>query len=347
MEHPTTAADLWSAQRAELDRVLSEVIPAGPLALADFPSFGNIGDSAIWLGETETLARLGRPAPRYVCDLSTYHPDMLRRRLGESGTILLHGGGNFGDLWPKHQEFREQILAEFPDRHIVQMPQSLCFQSPEALERARRAVNAHRRFTLLVRDRESLDQARRHFDVPIHLCPDAAFGIDALPATGTPSRPVLWLSRGDHESPGQPVRPTRVNALGPVDWIKEPASMARRFHGWVRRLAMSRWVPSALVLDSLRLSYNALAAHRVARGCRLLAKGSTVVANRLHAHIICLQLGIPHFLSDTRYGKIQAYYDTWTFSSGLATMCASEADALEQALASVERGGGSSPKRPR
>lgn len=344
MEHPTTAADLCSAQRAELDRVLSEVIPAGPLALADFPSFGNIGDSAIWLGEAETLARLGRPAPRYVCDLSTFHPDVLRRRLGESGTILLHGGGNFGDLWPKHQEFREQILAEFPDQHIVQMPQSLCFQSPAALEKARRAVNAHRRFTLLVRDRESLDLARQHFDVPMQLCPDAAFGIGALPAVGPPSRPVLWLSRGDHESPGPPVRPARANAPGPVDWINEPASMARRFHGWVRRLAMSRRVQSSLVLDLLRLSYNGLAGHRVARGCRLLAEGSVVVANRLHAHIICLQLGIPHFLSDTRYGKIRAYYDTWTFRSPLATMCASEAEALEQALAFVERGGSPSPE---
>jgi pyruvyl transferase EpsO len=347
MEHPTTAPDLCGAQRAELDRVLSEVIPAGPVALADFPSFGNIGDSAIWLGEVETLGRLGVAAPRYVCDLSTFQPEMLRRRLGESGTILLHGGGNFGDLWPKHQEFREQILAEFPDRQIIQMPQSLCFQSSMALEKARRVVNAHRRFTLLVRDRESSDLARRNFDVPVHLCPDAAFGIAVLPATGAPLRPVLWLSRGDHESPGQPVRAARANAPGPVDWIKEPASMARRFHGWVRRLAMSRRVPSSLFLDLLRVSYNGLAGNRVARGCRLLAEGSVVVANRLHAHIICLQLGIPHFLSDTRYGKIQAYYDTWTFSSGLATMCASEADALEQALASVERGGGSSLKRPR
>ena len=44
------------------------------------------------------------------------------------GTILLHGGGNFGDLWPIYQRFREHVIAAFPDHRIVQLPQTVHFR---------------------------------------------------------------------------------------------------------------------------------------------------------------------------------------------------------------------------
>ena len=53
------------------------------------------------------------------------------------GTILLSGGGNFGDLYESHQEIREDVIANFPANRIIQLPQSISFHAGEALQSAR------------------------------------------------------------------------------------------------------------------------------------------------------------------------------------------------------------------
>jgi exopolysaccharide biosynthesis predicted pyruvyltransferase EpsI len=45
--------------------------------------------------------------------------------LGPDDPILLHGGGNFGDVWPGFQRFREQVIRESPNRRIIQLPQTI------------------------------------------------------------------------------------------------------------------------------------------------------------------------------------------------------------------------------
>ena len=56
---------------------------------------------------------------------------------------------------------------------------------------------------------------------------------------------------------------------------------------------------------------------RVERGLRLLARGETVVTDRLHGHILALLLGIPHVVMDNDYGKVGAYIAAWTQASPL------------------------------
>ena len=51
--------------------------------------------------------------------------------------IFIHGGGNFGDLWPEHQQFREMILQRYPDRPVIQLPQSIHFQDKANIAKVR------------------------------------------------------------------------------------------------------------------------------------------------------------------------------------------------------------------
>ena len=110
-----------------------------PVVLLDFPNHGNVGDSAIWRGEV-TWLRQTVGASRFVCEIANYCNEQLRAVLKDAGTILLHGGGNLGDLWPTHQVFRERILDEFPDRRVIQLPQSIQFQSDGILRRRARRL---------------------------------------------------------------------------------------------------------------------------------------------------------------------------------------------------------------
>src|SRR3546814_4637985 len=89
------------------------------------------------------------------------------------GPILIHGGGNMGTLWPKHEAFRLHLLRTHRGHPVVQMPQSIHYADPAAAAEMAEAIRNHGQFTLLVRDARSLAFAERHFDCAIRLCPDA------------------------------------------------------------------------------------------------------------------------------------------------------------------------------
>jgi pyruvyl transferase EpsO len=292
--------------RAKIDAALRPLIPANsPVALLDFPNHPNVGDSAIWLGEVQWLQANGSKR-LYVCDVDTYNSDVLRSRCPD-GPILLHGGGNFGDLWPRYQRLRETVVRDFPDRPIVQLPQTVYFKDPRELDRSRQYFNAHRDFTLFVRDRRSYDAAVAAFRSRVILCPDTAFVLDLKRASATATKPLVYLRRSDQEAAASRAFALPTNALV-ADWLDESpmvSTMAKAFRRLLTRYP-SRVAPLAPAFA------DALARTRVNRGVRLLSKGERVVTDRLHAHILCVLLGIPHTVIDNSYGKLSSFIEAWT-----------------------------------
>jgi exopolysaccharide biosynthesis predicted pyruvyltransferase EpsI len=120
--------DLVSRLNSRIDEVIGSLLPRGvKCALLDFPNHPNVGDSPIWQGERAFLRRAG-VAVVYMCDGMTYSESELAVRLG-GGIILLHGGGNLGDIWGARQEWRERVIAAFPRNKIVQLPQTIVFRT--------------------------------------------------------------------------------------------------------------------------------------------------------------------------------------------------------------------------
>lgn len=148
--------------RTRFEDILNEVVSRGPVALLDFPNHPNVGDSAIWLGECAWLASRQDCPVVFVADDETFDIHALRRAM-PVGTILLHGGGNFGDVWPACQALRERYLRELPEYRIVQLPQSIWFGDAQAAAKAAESARSHPDFTLLVRSAESYDVATREF----------------------------------------------------------------------------------------------------------------------------------------------------------------------------------------
>jgi pyruvyl transferase EpsO len=300
------------------------------VALLDFPNHSNVGDSAIYLGERTYLRRAGVKVV-YSCEFNTYSRSALAQAIGD-GLILLHGGGNFGDLWPEYQLFRERVIADFPNNPIVQLPQTIHFGRQDEARRARSVFTRHPQFRLLVRDQRSLAFAAEHLGLSATLCPDLAFTLRGQPRADA-EVPVLWLARTDQESAAGSAD-VASPAVVKTDWVEDDDSVQFRVS---RKMAhfLSRKMPSSSPARlALTSSYNRLATLRVRRGCATLSRGEVVVTDRLHAHILCLLLGIPHFLTDNSYGKLRSFYESWTSSSRLAQWCSSPAEAIEQAAAS-------------
>ncbi|MBH5368996.1 polysaccharide pyruvyl transferase family protein [Bradyrhizobium glycinis] len=283
-------------------------------ALVDFPDHPNVGDSAIWLGETLYLKEKLGHSPAYVCTCETWSKDEFIEAVPD-GPIFIHGGGNFGDLWPKHQAFREMLISSFPDRLIVQLPQTVHFSSKSNLEKSKRIINAHKNVTMLVRDLRSLGEVQESFASAVQLCPDMAFCLGRQRVPSSIGRDLLLLLRTDHEAVKHEESIQLPGSCAVEDWLFE-----RRGIG--KRMILKTWANMLLSPDKKVVSridrrfewFQNLASNRVDRGLRQLGSARYVVTDRLHAHILCTLLDVPHTVVDNNYGKIGGFVESWTHS---------------------------------
>jgi hypothetical protein len=194
------------------------------------------------------------------------------------------------------------------------------------LDEALRRRYRHPDLTLLVCHRRSLERARNGFRVRSALCPDMNFALGPLarPAprrsrsSGCPARTVnrpategsSWGRRSS--VPIGPIMPPACRA-GAITCSAGRSSATRGVLGWLSPVAA--------------LSFDALAG-RLSRGVRLLSRGRVVITDRLHGHILCMLVGMPHVLLDNSYGKLKAFHETWTQGSHLVRWSTSAAEAV-------------------
>ncbi|TCV74567.1 pyruvyl transferase EpsO [Neorhizobium sp. R1-B] len=300
------------------------VKPDEPLAILDFPDIKNCGDSAIWLGEMAYLKDRYAKRPSYVCTTDDFSPDELKSA-APSGPIFIHGGGNFGDVWVFHQDFRERVMELFPNRQIVQFPQSIHYKSPERLEQSKRAIGRHGNFVLLVRDEESFQFAKENFDCQVHLCPDMAFCIGSI-EPDTPQFPVLAMLRQDKEQVGT-VDFSAYPDIPKEDWITENRSKVRVAKALGAASALLHLSPSEVRLRKL----DAAANNRFQRGIRQISRGKAIVTDRLHVHICSLLIGRRHAVLDNNYGKIRRFMNAFSGGTDLSYKATSLDDGIRWA----------------
>lgn len=307
---------------------------AKPYVLLDYPDHPNVGDSAIYGGEVSATKRIFGAPPAYVCKFNTDW-DQISRGIPEDAVILLHGGGNFGDIWEYYQRFRETVMARYPSRRIIQLAQSMHYGNPERMVETARAIAGTERLTLLFRDHESIALAQEHFDCDIHLCPDAAFAIGPLPLPAEPKVDLLLMLRDDKESVKPAIDPARLPASHIVDdWGADEPDLYQKATWAGRTTALRTRNIRDLGRQARMTSYfDALAQMRIDRGLRKLAQARFIITDRLHVHIMSTLLGIPHAFLDNSYGKIarmSAAFDT-QWEGVTAASCMD--DALDAASA--------------
>lgn len=311
------ARTLIAALQSEINLVLSPyLVGVTDYALLDFPDHTNVGDSAIWRGEVAYLTKkLGR-SPRYVCTYDDWSKEDFIKAV-PSGPIFLHGGGNFGDVWPQYQNFRLKIISDFPDRLIIQLPQTLYFSSAANLRNTAETIAEHKNFILLTRDLRSFELATREFSCAVYRCPDMAFCLGPQRQQTEKTRELLLLLRTDVEKVDHKLDTPLPEFVAVEDWLWEPRGIGKSLFAkaWLQKLISSLRrgrLPSRL---EVRFGwYQLLSGHRVERGLKQLGSSSYVITDRLHSHILSVLLDLPHTVLDNNYGKIGAYVEAWTKS---------------------------------
>jgi pyruvyl transferase EpsO len=225
--------------------------------------------------------------------------------------FLLHGGGNFGDLWFNFQSFRERIMALYPRNRIIFLPQTVHFSSGQKAEASIRRMNEHGNYHVFARDYRSLDLLQRHGVHSVSAMPDTAHALAGVlqPHGGARPSSTLRLVRNDIEASSIPPSIAQIEG-DTYDWDSGVFSPARRLvhYGVVNFVkGVGRYGPP---VDCHALWYR----HRdnlIADGVRLFSRYEAVLTNRLHAIILGLLLGRSVIAFDNNYGKLSMYYQSW------------------------------------
>ena len=224
-----------------------------------------------------------------------YRPSAVRSACPR-GPIVFTGGGNLGDIWPHEQALRERVIRDFPDRPIVQLPQSVSFRDAHAARRFSQLCRSHGGVRMMTRDRPSQQRLLEQCGLESVLCPDVAYMLRPE-RRAAPSVPVRWLLRQDRE------KARGSDVPGARDWVDRWSWNA--LSAITGQFAMPFLGPRAVTMGK------AISQRFVRNGISLLSSARVVVTDRLHAAILSSLLGIPHVVLDNSYGKLTGFYQTW------------------------------------
>lgn len=162
--------------------------------LAGTPLHSNIGDRAIAYTEMKFLKkRTVFPVIEipYGFDLSRLP------RISTKAIILLHGGGNLGDLWFNEEEYRREIMDHFRLNKIVMFPQTVFFNETSNLEDTVNIYGKHKKMTITAREKTSYEIMRKNFANDSIIIPDIVMSFNYRRSNDR--RGALFIMRDDKE----------------------------------------------------------------------------------------------------------------------------------------------------
>jgi pyruvyl transferase EpsO len=327
-----------------LHKAIGKLETVEQCALLDYPDHPNIGDHLIWLGEIFYLNDVLKTQINYAASVESFSASEMEKQVGKA-PIFLHGGGNLGDLWPNFQKFREQIISQYRDRPVIILPQSIYFADKDKLKESAKVFNSHPNLTLFVRDNYSYELAIQYFsNCQVIKSPDMAFQMVNMPDLSSnyaQKHTILYHCRKDEElNPTLSSISIDLPNLVVEDWASYKyyseysqnipktwfnQRLARISEGWQKGTVIpNEWIsrqiwksfhPWASKFNTIynpslhRSSWNLM--HH---GVYQFKQHRLIITNRLHGHILCVLLDIPHVFLPNSYYKNEGFYESWTHS---------------------------------
>lgn len=283
--------------------------------LLDLPYYSNIGDTLIWEGTKEYLESL-----QFKCLYYASKDSFVYMELPKKVIILLQGGGNFGDLYRLHSEFRKKIIELYPDNKIIILPQTAFYEDREQMILDAEFYSQHKNVIICAREQYSFDLLKKHFMTEILLVPDMAFFINLKKykiGNDTDTDKVLYLKRIDKElSKDEGVTDIPKNAEV-HDWPTYENSflkvkmIEKLFYKFCRLLTILNFSDKSIAkLNDLKRNYFYRRFY-VQLGIDFLSPYSFIYTTRLHVMILGVLLNKRLHLINNTSGKVINFYNTW------------------------------------
>lgn len=282
--------------------------------LTDLPYHNNLGDVLIWQGELDFLESINKKPINQSNYLTFSYP-----QVDDQTTILLHGGGNFGDLYRVIQEFRLKVISNYLDRRIIVFPQSVWYSDTSLIAKDSKILSTHNDLYICARDKVSYDFMKKHFPTNnILLVPDMAFCIDESRLMQYRKKYLskkLYFKRLDKEAALS--TPLELGQDYDVhDW-PTIENNSNTFYSIYKTWGLARRLKYFFGISNILYSISDIYASKVVKNklvkqaCKFLSPYGSVVTTRLHAMILSVLLHKNVEYIDNTTGKLSAFADTW------------------------------------
>ncbi|MCG6202895.1 polysaccharide pyruvyl transferase family protein [Psychromonas antarctica] len=281
---------------------LAELINNRKVTYLDIPVHFNVGDILIYKG-TEAFFDTYDIDVIYRCA----HENIEYKKIENSEVILLHGGGNFGDLYSLHQNLREDIIRKFKHKTIICLPQTIHFEDSANLAKSAALFKEHQDFHFCVRDILSVELAKE-FTENVLFMPDMAHHL----------HPLIDKT----ESGISNVFPPKILNLVRVDAEKQPntRSIVKKGFDWKNLISREDEFAFNVYLKMNKVPWFSSRVIKlwgyqteniVFRSINYFNAFTVVHTDRLHGFILAALLGKEICLYDNSYGKNTNYYKAW------------------------------------
>lgn len=283
----------------------------------DYPMHLNVGDLLIYAG-TEAFFKEYNINIRLRRCLQTFDINEVKKNITKNTTIICHGGGNLGDLYPLLQKLREELVINFPNNRIILLPQTGYFSNQDEMKKSAAIFSAHKDCHLFARDLPTLELLK-NFSNKVILCPDMAHQLyGEFPLKNkveSLEKNKLYFLRKDIEASQleKNIESTLSASAVVKDWDDIVTSNDITYARIYSKLArISNISHLSIFKDKINDLWYKHTLNIIERARNEFMKYDLVVTSRLHGHIFSCLLGIPNQVCDNSYGKNLGYYNQWT-----------------------------------
>lgn len=140
-----------------------EMGESGTVYYLDAASYGNLGDQAIALAIEIFLKNYCNVPCITISEnklLSCFK--QLKKIIKKNDLIVLSGGGNMGNYYPRYEAIRRKVIRNFPDNRIIIFPQTIDYTNDNNGKRELRSsvkcYSGHKKLTICAREKKSFDK---------------------------------------------------------------------------------------------------------------------------------------------------------------------------------------------
>lgn len=265
--------------------------------LLDAASYNNLGDQAIAYAISCFIkdsfganSFVSINEKEVVCYLRS-----LKKIIKSTDVIILSGGGNMGDLYPRYEALRRLIIKNFPNNKIIIFPQTIDYTNDKygrrELKKSADIYSKHKFLTVCARESKSYDIMKSIYP-NVLLVPDIVLYLYGKLEVEDISRSntVGICLREDKESIiSEQLREQIVNAA------------RSRFDNIVYLSTMGQY-SSAITTDLQRFE-------TIKSKIKEFSKCKLIITDRLHGMIFSVLARIPCFAIDNSNKKVSGVYE--------------------------------------
>lgn len=276
--------------------------------LLGLPYYFNIGDILIWEGTRQFINDIGTKCT-YLNSKETFRFPALDQTV----TILLQGGGNFGDLWRSEQDFRLSVIENYPNNKIIVLPQTVYYQNVDNARLDSEKCRLHKNLFICARDSKSYSFLSEYFTNEILLLPDMAFCMSSSIINNYRNRAkeiALFVKRNDMELVERNYDSSIHTdlSLEVSDWPtlqNDDYSIILKVFCHLLRYSRYYRVLVDWYADNIFRPY------MLKTGIQFVSSYSEIYTTRLHVAILSLLLDKSFVFFNNSYGKNLSFYESW------------------------------------